>query len=99
MSKLLNPLPRHFSNDGHLSETSQFAIAMRPDRTVAANLENIWQTRDTLRQLGYAQGIDGVWVPTCDLRQYNAGKRPMRLQVGQILPDWVVAPREVDSSI
>ena len=28
--------------------------------------------------LHYAKASDGVWVPTCDLKQYESGNRPFR---------------------
>jgi len=28
------------------------------------------------RLLNFTQACDGVWVPICDLAQYEAGKRP-----------------------
>lgn len=28
--------------------------------------------------IDYVQASDGVWVPKCDLVQYEAGKRPFR---------------------
>lgn len=30
---------------------------------------------DVLQDLNYAQALDGVWMPSCDVKQYNQGER------------------------
>ena len=52
------------------------ATVMTADRN-KVSIDSQWmQSNATL--LGYAQARDGVWVPTCDLKQYEAGRRRFR---------------------
>lgn len=52
------------------------AIVMTFDRRKVA-VDSAWiEAHATL--LYYAKASDGVWVPTCDLKQYEAGNRPFR---------------------
>lgn len=40
-------------------------------------IDSAWmQSNATL--LHYTQASDGVWVPSCDLKQYESGNRPFR---------------------
>lgn len=49
-------------------------IVMTFDRR-KVEIDSAWmQANATL--FHYAQAIDGVWVPICDLRRYESGNRP-----------------------
>ncbi len=50
------------------------AIVMLSDRTMA-KVSQSWMEQNAEWML-YAKASDGVWVPTCDLVQYEAGRRP-----------------------
>ena len=50
------------------------AIVMLSDRTMA-KISQSWMEQNA-ECLLYAKASDGVWVPTCDLVQYEAGRRP-----------------------
>ena len=52
------------------------ATAMTADRKKVL-IDDQWMQANAAL-LGYEQASDGVWVPTCDLKQYEAGRRPFR---------------------
>jgi hypothetical protein len=53
--------------------------AMRWDRTVERfNFANIEQCEKWMAAMGYQKANDGMFVPACDLSQYEAGRRPVR---------------------
>lgn len=52
------------------------ATVMTPDRRKVF-IDSAWmQANATL--LFYVQASDGVWVPICDVKQYESGNRPFR---------------------
>lgn len=61
---------------------------MRADRTVCEIPDNFMFDHGS--DLGYAQGKDGMWVPTCDLEQYNAGNRRPNQKLVEVLKDAVI---------
>ena len=52
------------------------ATVMTVDRVRVA-IDATWM-RDNASFFGYVVASDGVWVPRCDLAQYEAGRRPFR---------------------
>lgn len=50
---------------------------LTPDR-VLHEIEDSANARKVLELMHYTLANDGVWVPACDIRQYEAGKRPAR---------------------
>jgi hypothetical protein len=49
------------------------AIAMTADRLLV-EIDHDW-IETNANNLGYTQAADGVWVPTCDIHQYERGDR------------------------
>lgn len=52
------------------------AIVMTADR-VRVTIDATWMHANA-SLFGYVVASDGVWVPQCDLAQYEAGRRPFR---------------------
>jgi hypothetical protein len=57
---------------------NEAAKVMTPDRRIV-EVNSAWM-QDSATLLDYVQAKDGVWVPKCDLAQYEAGDRPLVAQ-------------------
>lgn len=51
------------------------AKVMTSDRRII-EIDAVWM-QDNATYFFYVQATDGVWVPQCDVVQYEAGRRPV----------------------